>query len=249
MKNYTIEKILRDVNRGIVPEFEAKLRSHLEQHDKEWLIEQIIRMTLDKHSLQERDRKVYQEMKERQRRRRAERLRKMRLDENKLDAIIPKYEAYTRAILERDGYLDGAPQKGSELITEAHRTAKGEALLTEAKDVLFALLYGDEDTAVSFDRVERELLTITVPRFKAWTLYFMKASTELGGFGTWQDPENVSNDEREEDVLMLVEYGETASERIGDGILSTLRLINNLEVNEQVLYVRMVDVEQSSLIT
>ncbi|MCP4605633.1 MAG: hypothetical protein GY847_34785 [Proteobacteria bacterium] len=53
MPSYTIERIIRQVNKELVPEFEEKLRYHLEQQDREWLIEQIIRMTLDKHSLQD----------------------------------------------------------------------------------------------------------------------------------------------------------------------------------------------------
>ena len=77
----------------------------------------------------------------------------------------------------------------------------------------------------------------------------MKATTEIGGLGTWQDPDSVSNDDRADNILLQVEYGEVASERIGDAILTTLSLINNLEVNEQILYVRMINVEQSSLIT
>lgn len=52
---------------------------------------------------------------------------------------------------------------------------------------------------------------------------------------TWQDPEKVSNDER-------------AEEAVGDGIVTALALINNLEVNERVLYARMTNVEQSTLI-
>ena len=66
--------------------------------------------------------------------------------------------------------------------------------------------------------------------------------------GTWHDPKNVSNDERADNIIIQIEYGEVASERIGNGILTTLRLINNLEVNERVFYARMINVEQSSLI-
>ena len=123
-----------------------------------------------------------------------------------------------------------------------------EPLLTEAKDVLFAILYGDESTFVKFDRVEQELLTLTLPRFKSQALEFMKATTEIDGLGTWHDPDGVSNDEREDNIILQIEYGEVASERIGDGVLTTLRLINNLEVNEKILYARMINVEQSSLI-
>jgi len=65
--------------------------------------------------------------------------------------------------------------------------------------------------------------------------------------GTWHDPENVSNDEHAENAVLEVQFGEVESEAVGTGILAALRLINQLEINEQVLYVRMVNVEETSL--
>jgi hypothetical protein len=64
----------------------------------------------------------------------------------------------------------------------------------------------------------------------------------------WRDPDGVSNDERADNVIIEVEFGEVAEELVGHGIIRALSLINNLEVNEQVLYARMVDVEESTLI-
>ena len=63
----TIESIVREIRRDLTPVFEQKLRAYLMDQDKEWLIEQIVRLTLDAHSLQEMDRKVMQELKARQR--------------------------------------------------------------------------------------------------------------------------------------------------------------------------------------
>jgi hypothetical protein len=51
-----------------------------------------------------------------------------------------------------------------------------------------------------------------------------------------------------ENVIIEVEYGETRDEWIGDGIVAAIALINKLEMNEQVLYARMIDIEQSTLI-
>ncbi|MBK7199537.1 hypothetical protein [Candidatus Amarolinea dominans] len=76
----------------------------------------------------------------------------------------------------------------------------------------------------------------------------MKASTEMSAAGTWQDPDSVSNDARADNVIMEVEYGEIVGEAIGHGIVRGLSLINNLEVNEQILYARMINIEQSTLI-
>ena len=133
-------------------------------------------------------------------------------------------------------------------MTIAHRSASGEALLQRAKDVLFGLLFGDEAANTQLVRVQQELLTVALPRAKASTLDFMRASTELSAAGTWQDPDSVSNDERADNVLIEVQYGEVEGERVGAGIIRALSLINNLEVNEQILYARMINLEETTLI-
>ncbi len=245
----TIQTIIRQVNRDLVPQFEEQLRRHLATQDREWLIEQIVRLALDAHSLQEMDRKHQQRQKTRQRAERSARLRALRLDVETLTAFLTRYQAHDRARLIEEAYLrPDAPLKGTGLITDAHRTARGQALLQQAKDILFGLLFGDESTETSFRRVQQELLTLTLPRFKSVALDFMKASTELSAAGTWQDPDNVSDDARADNVILEVEFGEVMDEWIGHGIVRCLSLINNLEVNEQVLYARMVNVEQSTLI-
>jgi len=76
----------------------------------------------------------------------------------------------------------------------------------------------------------------------------MRAATELSAAGTWQDPDNVSHDERADNVLLEVQFAETADELVGRGIVVALSLINNLEINEQVLYARMINVEETTLI-
>ncbi len=246
----TIETIIRSINRELVPQFEEKLRAFLMKQDKDWLVEQIIRLSLDAHSLHEMDRKTLQQLKAEKRAARLARVRNMAFDEGKLDAFIKQYDGFEREQLIKDGYLiNDPPPKGTELIAPGNRSEKGETLLTHAKDVLFTLLFGDESTGAHFKRVQQELLTMTLPSFKTDALDFMKATTELSAHGTWQDPESVSNDARADNVLLQVEFGEIASERIGDGIVHALSLINNLEVNEQILYARMENVEQSTLIS
>jgi hypothetical protein len=96
--------------------------------------------------------------------------------------------------------------------------------------------------------VQQELLTVALPRAKASALDFMRASTEMSAAGTWQDPDSVSNDERADNVLIEVQYGEVGGERVGAGIIRALSLINNLEVNEQILYARMINLEETTLI-
>ena len=244
-----IHNIVRQINRELVPEFEKKLRSFLTEKDKEWLIEQVVRLTLDAHSLQEMDRKHLQEAKERKRAERINRLREIALDHGKLGAFLESHSPCSRDKLIGEGYLLAtAPEKGTDLITSEHRSPIGESLLAQAKDILFGLLFGDEHCNTRFDRIGQELLTLTLPRHKSDTLDFMKASTEMSAVGTWQDPESVSNDSRADNVILEVEFGEVKGELIGHGVLLTLSLINNLEVNEQILYGRMINIEQSTLI-
>ena len=88
---------------------------------------------------------------------------------------------------------------------------------------------------------------MVLPRHKAGALDFLQATTELDADGTWKDPEAVSDDARADNVVLEVEFGEVAGELAGKGALVALGLINHLEVNEQVLYARMTNIEQSSL--
>jgi hypothetical protein len=195
------------------------------------------------------DRKAVRAHKERQREERIARVRELALDAGKLRGFIARYRNYDRARLVRERTLKPrAPRKGTVLLGHEHRTERGRRLLNRAKDMLFALLFGDETTNTSLARVRRELLTITMPLNKIGAVDFMKATTELGGSGTWRDPQSVSNDERADNTLIIVEYGEVEGEWVGHGIVVALALINNLEVNEQVLYARMENVEESTLI-
>lgn len=171
------------------------------------------------------------------------------LDQATIGAFIEQLEGLDRDALIAAGHLHpAAPAKGLEPIGADHRNPGGEALLELAKDVLYGLLFGDESTQTQFDRVQRELLTLTLPRAKAGAFDFIPAATELSGAGMWRDPDGVSNDIRADNVIVEVEFGEVAGELVGHGIVRALSLINNLEVNEQILYARMVNVEESTLI-
>jgi hypothetical protein len=245
----TIESIVRGINRELVPVFEERLRAALVDRDREWLVDQVVRLTLDAHALNEADRRTAAEAKARARRERHERVSAMAFDTTRLAAFIEEHEGVTRESLVAASHLQPeAPAKGTALLASADRTDSGEELLTHAKDVLFALLFADESMGCDLPRHTQELLTLAMPRSKAGALDFMRASTELAAAGTWQDPESVSNDERADNVLLEVQYGEVDGELVGHGIVLALTLINNLEVNEQVLYARMINIEETSLI-
>jgi hypothetical protein len=171
------------------------------------------------------------------------------LDSVSLAAFVQQLDGLDRDALIGAGHLDPtAPAKGLDSIGAGHRRESGDVLLELAKDVLYGLLFGDESTQTAFERVQRELLTLTLPRSKAGAFDFIPAATELSGAGMWRDPDGVSNDVKADNVIVEVEFGEVAGELIGHGIVRCLSLINNLEVNEQILYARMINVEESTLI-
>jgi hypothetical protein len=241
--------LVRSINRDLVPQFEERLRAMLAEQDREWLIDQIVRLTLDAHALQEADRRHGVETKARARAERLARVRELAFDRDALLTFLREQQGVTRDGLVAAGHLAAdAPPKGTALITTRHRTPSGDDLLTHAKDVLFALLFGDDSTGTTLERAQQELLTMALPLAKAGALDFMRASTEVTAAGTWQDPDSVSNDERAANVLLEVQFGEIEGELVGAGIVAALALINNLEVNEQILYARMIDVEETTLI-
>jgi hypothetical protein len=246
----TIDGIVRSIQRDLSPQFEERLRAELEGQDKPWLIDQIVRLTLDAHRLEEIDRAVEREAKAKARAERIERVKALALDEAALRTFLGIHGGASRDGLIASGHLRAeAPAKGTALLLAADRTEAGEALLQHAKDVLFALLFGDESTGTALERTQHELLTFALPRFKASAVDFMRAATELTAAGTWQDPDSVSNDERADNVLLEVQFGDNAEELVGNGVIACLGVINNLEVNEQILYARMINVEETTLIS
>ncbi|MGD1714141.1 hypothetical protein [Hydrocoleum sp. CS-953] len=118
-----IQGIVSSVKEELAPQFEEKLRSYLVQQDREWLIEQIIRLTLDSLYIKKKDIKAIQEQKAQERLSRIERLKDMALDREKLNDFIKKYDKRDRSKLIEDGYLiNNPPEKGTDLVTEKYRS-------------------------------------------------------------------------------------------------------------------------------
>ena len=246
---HNIDAIVRSIHRDLTPVFEERLRAELAMRDREWLIDQVVRLTLDAHSLEEIDRRTEIEAKAQARAARVDRVRMLAVDTDAVEAFLVDHRGSTRESLQLAGLLHAdAPAKGTTLLRSQDRSVEGEQLLQTAKDMLFALLFGDESTGTDLERIQHELLTLAMPRWKAGALDFVRAATELAAAGTWQDPESVSNDERADNVMLEVQFGEAADELVGHAIIVALSLINNLEINEQVLYARMINVEQTTLI-
>ncbi|MEE1940015.1 hypothetical protein V1L54_11505 [Streptomyces sp. TRM 70361] len=246
---------MQQVRQEMREELRQRVREAVADRPREWLLEQLLDLALTPGLPAQREerppggRETQWSEPEEERQARMERLRARSVDLGLLRQYVGRYRRLTRQALIEDGLLVAPPAKGSPgLIGPEHRTEAGEELLREAKDLLYALLFGDEEAGVTLHRVERELLTLTVPRGKAHAISFvLRAATEIGAQGTWRDPRGAAHDDRAPNTVFQVEYGEVAEELVGNGITACLRLINDLEVNEQVLYGRMENVEESTL--
>lgn len=245
----TIEDLAHSVDRDLEPQFAQRLRQALAGWDRDELIDELVRLILAaRNAGNPGEDELIESATERNER--VDRITSLALDADGARQFAAQHGEADRELLIQGGYLAAdAPPKGTVQLAADHRSVAGNALLQHAKDVLFALLFGDEDTGTRLERVQQELLTLAMPRSKATALDFMQASTELAAAGTWQDPESVSNDERADNVLLEVQFGETADEVVGRAVVAALSLINNLEINEQLLYARMVNVEESTLIS
>ncbi|HEX2314387.1 MAG TPA: hypothetical protein VHJ17_11660 [Thermomonospora sp.] len=242
------EAIVAEVRAELAGELRERVRARLREQPVEWLVEELVRLLVPEDAAVPAQGGAPPVEDEAERAARAERVRALGLDAASLPGYAERYRALDRPALEAAGMLVGPPPKGGPLIGASCRSAEGEALLREAKDVLHALLFCGEDEGVRIERVQRELLTLTVPRAKLHAIGFvMRAATEIGAQGTWRDPHGTAHDERAANTLLQVEYGEGADERVGTAIAACLRLINELEINEQVLYGRMENVEESTL--
>jgi hypothetical protein len=249
-----LDDVIGDITEQLEAErattFRVRLREKLMGQPKEWLVDQLLARLSETPEAASPCDSANTDIGsiEAERIARAARIKALCLDDACLLAFIDRCRHLTRDRLERDGYLIAPPVKGAALIAPACRTPRGEALLREAKDLLEALLFGDAEANVRLARVQRELLTITVARPKVGAIAcLLRAATEIDAEGTWRDPEHVSHDDRAPNTRIEVEYGEVATEAVGRGIKLALRLINDLEINEQILYARMEDVEESTL--
>ena len=235
-------------------EFENRLRSALETKDRAWLLENLYRHLdherhLKKNPQRQLARRAEHVEPPAERRRRLARIRKLGLDASRLGAIVERYRSLDRERLESEGFLVEPPHKGQGALGPGQRSEAGEQLLQEARDVFYALLFGDEKIGVRLPRDRRDFLTVTLPSAKSNALErFMLAVTKLEAQGTWLDPEGVSDDVGAPNTVLQVEFGDSADEAISKALLVVIAKLNDLEVNEQILYARIEDLERSSLV-
>ncbi|CAL2063584.1 hypothetical protein [Tenacibaculum sp. 190524A05c] len=237
----SIHSIVKKAQDDLFPELEAKIRAELNKKDKDWLIDQIIYLTCERHSLHE-QRDKFNALKNR-----LNRIKAKNFNTKMLFDFIDNYKNIERVYLEESGFLINPSHLGLNSIESFQRTTLGEKLLEEAKDILYIALYGDPTINIDLKREREEILTIILPESKVDTFSFLKAMTETKVSGTWNDPEGISNDDQVSNIALQIEFSDDHKGTIGVAIFVALNLINLLEVNEQILYSRLEKLERSSL--
>ena len=89
-------------------------------------------------------------------------------------------------------------------------------------------------------QVDKELLTIEVPKKKSKHLGFLKAYTKFNTKGVWK---NIDDD----NVQIEIEFKDSKDERYGNELMSLFKELNKKDIKEDVLYVRTEPIEESSL--
>lgn len=238
-----INSIIKKAQDDLFPQLEAKIRTELEKKDKDWLIDQIIFLTCEKHSLHEQKHNL-DDLKKR-----LARIRTANYNLQNLNNFVEQYQNITREELEQNNFLLNPPHMGLDIIAPHQRSSTGKLLLEKARDILYTCLYGDETINIHLARIKEEILTIMLPASKSDTLFFLKAVTEVEAKGTWLDPEGVSNDQQAPNHKLQIEFRNDKDGIIGLTVLVALKLINFLQVNEQILYCYLEKIERSSLET
>ncbi|GAA2968800.1 hypothetical protein [Actinokineospora diospyrosa] len=123
------------------------------------------------------------------------------------------------------------PPPAGLMIGPAARTAAGDELLAGAKDLLHALLSGTS----GLTPVRRARLALTLPDRKAAQLGFLGPAVTATAVGHGE-------------TALLLDYPEVAANLVGDAVVAALRVVNGLELNEEVLYARKADVDSTSLL-
>lgn len=241
-------RMVAEIRRELAGDLRERLRRRLREQSFDWLVEQLLAALLPENDPSLVPRQAPRGT-DGERAARTARLRLLGLTEEALPGYIRRYRALDRRVLQAEGHLLDPPRQGGPLIPARHRSARGEDLLREAKDVLYGLLFGAEDEGVRLHRTTRELLTLTVPRAKLHAVGFLtRAAAEIAVQGTTV-PGRGPGEEPAPTTLLRVEYGEVAGELVGNAIAAALRLINHLEINERALHGRMENLQESPLAT
>ena len=92
----------------------------------------------------------------------------------------------------------------------------------------------------SKEQVDKEIMTLEIPRKKSKHIEFLKAYTKFNTQGVWK---NVKDD----NLQVEVEFKDSKDEKYGTKLIKLFEDLNKKEIKEDLLYVRTEPVEESSL--
>lgn len=99
-------------------------------------------------------------------------------------------------------------------------------------------------------QTDRELLSIVILRDKEHYLDFLHAYTKIKAIGTWEDVKGgkvIKTYPDEKNVKMEIEFRDTKKETVGNRLMTMFTELNKREIGEDLLYVRTVPIEESTL--
>lgn len=127
--------------------------------------------------------------------------------------------------------------RGTRLPKKSNSMRRKRMNVIRIKNEINRILYHSDAKAFP----DKQLLTITVDSKKAHHFNFLRGFTKWKSIGTWQDYPDEHN------TVIEVEYREDASESNGRRLKALLNMLNKEVVGEELLYMRTVPVEVSSL--
>lgn len=116
----------------------------------------------------------------------------------------------------------------------------------EIKKKIKYLLY-DVDNYKQEEATDHELMTITVLKEKLPHFNFLVAHTDIDATGFWKNDISEVSYNDEKNVKIEVHYLDTKGEKIGNELIRLFSQLNNLEVGEDLLYIRTAQLEETSL--
>lgn len=116
----------------------------------------------------------------------------------------------------------------------------------EIRGCINRLLYQPDES-----QTDKELFTIVILRKKAKKFNFLEGFTRLWAIGSWRDIDPNGRVIREypdeENIQIDIEFKDRSDEVIHRGLLGLFEAYNEREVGEQLLYMRVAPLEDSSL--
>ena len=117
---------------------------------------------------------------------------------------------------------------------------------TMLKKKIKNLLY-DANTYKKEKAQDHELLTITVLKDKLPHFNFLTSHTDTNATGYFKDKILDIKFDKENNVVMDIEYLDTKNEKIGKELIKSFNRLNDIEIGESFLYVRSQPLEETSL--